>query len=783
MWIAHGLARTSVLRGRLRLAVLTLCLPIAVALDCWAGDFTAATCCDPPPNGNPTCWDGAYNYETCCKGRHSSGAKGGAGGSSGGGQGKAKKNAKAIEGPGSQSLARQRAVIDGVVVGIDLGTTYSAVAVFRGGRAEVIPNDQGNRITPSVAAFLETGERLVGEGAKNLLSTLPKQVIYDAKRLIGRGFQDRSVQMDRKTFPFRVVDRGGRPHVEVERGRSKSLVLAPEEVSALVLAKMKSIAEAYLGQEVRHAVVTVPAYFDDNQRSATMVAGEIAGLNVVRVISEPTAAAIAYGLERRNNGSKAKAGRSEVRALVYDLGGGTFDASLLSIDGGVFETLATCGNTHLGGEDFDRRVVQYLVEQFQRSTGKDPSGDRRAMQRLRVAVEGAKRALSTEVKTTVEVEAFFKGHDLRETLTRSKFEHLNAELFTKTLEPVKQVLKDAGLAKTDIDEIVMVGGSTRIPKIQQLIKDFFGLSQLPQHKVNPDEAVAIGAAIQGELLWRGSAEGQALTVGRPPSWDIVLVDVTPLSLGIEIEGGAMIVITPRNTVLPSVKTQTFTTVHDHQSHVYIPIYQGERPIAKKNRKLGQMILSGIPPAPVGVPQVDVTFRIDANGILHVTAKDKGTKQAASVSISAEKGRLSDEEVERMVQKAQRHAEQDREKLSRHDARAAFEGYLASLRSSVLDDDKARSKLSEEDLASLEEAVAEAAAWLAGEGGASVEDLQERRLRVEEVANPIVSRMYGRPSPAPASRSDDDDDDESEGYYPHGSDDHVVEDDGYEDQEL
>lgn len=534
----------------------------------------------------------------------------------------------------------------------------------------------------------------------------------------------------------------------------------------MVLMKMRAVAEAYLGEEVRHAVVTVPAYFNDNQRFATKVAGEIAGLNVVRVLNEPTAAAIAYGFEHR--AATGRSGRSELRVLVYDLGGGTFDVSLLSVDGGVFETLATCGNTHLGGEDFDRRVVEYVAGQFKARTGRDPSKDLRAMQRLRAAVERAKRALSAEVSTRVEVESFFEGVDLSEKLSRSKFEHLNDDLFTKTLEPVKRVLKDAGLGKKDVDEVVLVGGSTRIPKIQQLIQGFFELPRLPQHKVNPDETVAIGAAIQGELLWRGSPDGQALATGK--SWDIVLVDVTPLSLGIEVNSGGMAVIVPRNTALPTLKTQTFTTVHDHQTTVYIPIYQGERSVAKKNNKLGQMILSGIPPAPVGVPQVDVTFRIDANGILEVTAQDKGTQQAASVSISAEKGRLSEEEVERMLQKARRHAERDRELLARRDARAGLEAYVASLRGSVL----AGGKLPEDDQETLATAVEEAEAWLREAKKASADDLRDRRAVLEEVANPIVARLYGTPMPAPppeeaedAAEAQEEESDEYEEYYGDG----------------
>lgn len=736
--------------------VLAASLALACGLDCWAGDFTEATCCDLSlgPQGNPSCWDGRYTYEACCSNARRSVVEAGSSGK--------KKKAK------PQSVAKKKVPIDGVVVGIDLGTTYSAVAVLRGGRPEVIPNDQGNRITPSVVAFMRGGERLVGEAAKNVMGENPRHVVYDAKRLIGRGFSDRSVQMDRKSFPFRVVDRGGRPHIEVEKADGKAAALAPEEISAMVLMKMRAIAEAYLGEEVRHAVVTVPAYFNDNQRFATKVAGEIAGLNVVRVLNEPTAAAIAYGFEHRN--PRKRGGRSETRILVYDLGGGTFDVSLLSVDNGVFETLATCGNTHLGGEDFDRRVVDYVAGQFKAKTGKDPSKDMRAMQRLKAAVEAAKRTLSLQVSATVEVDGFFRGMDLREPLSRSKFEHLNEDLFTKTLEPLKRVLKDAGLGKQDVDEVVLVGGSTRIPKIQHLIQSFFELPKPPRHKVNPDETVAIGAAIQGELLWRGSAEGQALASSK--SWDIVLVDVTPLSLGIEVNNGGMAVIVPRNTALPTMKTQTYTTVHDHQTTVYIPIYQGERSVAKKNNKLGQMILSGIAPAPVGVPQVDVTFRIDANGILEVTAKDKGTGQAASVSISAEKGRLSEEEVERMLQKARRHAEQDRELLMRKDARAGLEAYIESLKGTVL----GAAKLPEGDREALKEALREVEDWLRGAAKASADELRDRRAALEEVANPIVARLYGRPAPAPPPSEDDaggsaeaeeDGGDEYEEYYGDG----------------
>mmetsp|Transcript_24259 Transcript_24259/g.55420 ORF Transcript_24259/g.55420 Transcript_24259/m.55420 type:complete len:737 (-) Transcript_24259:278-2488(-) len=708
-------------------------------LDCWAGDFNAAFCCDQShgPQGNTVCWDTVYTYESCCL----------------------PETRPAKQGDEKNTGIRKKVPIDGPVVGIDLGTTYSCVAIFRGGRAEVIPNDQGNRITPSVVSYLETGERLVGEAAKNVLSDHPKQTVYDVKRLIGRGFEDRSVQMDKKAFPFAVVERSGRPHIEMKKD-GKPVHLAPEEISALVLRKMKSIAESYLGEEVRHAVITVPAYFNDNQRSATMVAGEVAGLNVARIINEPTAAAIAFGLDRK----RSKAGGDEIKVLVYDLGGGTFDVSVLTVADGVFQTLATCGNTHLGGEDFDRNVVKYLVEQFSAKYKVDPTKDFRAMQKLRVAVEHGKRALSTSVRTTIDIEDFHAGKALVEELSRSKFEAINAKLFQKTLEPVKRVLQDAGLKRHEIHEVVMVGGSTRIPKIQSLIQDFFDLPKPPVHKVNPDEAVAVGAAIQGGILWEGSAMGGALVAVGQQTWDLVLIDVTPLSLGIELEGGSMAVIIERNTMLPAKKVKTYTTVYEGQASVYIPIFEGERPIARKNNRLGSLLLSGIPMAPAGIPQIDVTFKIDSNGILQVTAMDQATKKASSVSLSADKGRLSDEDVEKMVKDAQKYADKDKAFLMRNDARVAFRAYLNSVSSTVVGG-AVREKLDEDEIASIESAVAEAQAWLQESGTATAEEIADQRRAVEGLVNPVVTRVYGRGGGSTAdsgsSESDDEDEDTSD----------------------
>ncbi|KAJ5584131.1 uncharacterized protein N7459_003931 [Penicillium hispanicum] len=634
-------------------------------------------------------------------------------------------------------------------VGIDLGTTYSCVGVFRDDRIEIIANDQGNRTTPSFVAFTDT-ERLIGDAAKNQVAMNPHNTVFDAKRLIGRRFEDAEVQADMKHWPFKIIEKATKPVIEVDfKGETKQFT--PEEISSMVLTKMRETAEAYLGGTVNNAVITVPAYFNDSQRQATKDAGLIAGLNVLRIINEPTAAAIAYGLDKKVEGER--------NVLIFDLGGGTFDVSLLTIEEGIFEVKSTAGDTHLGGEDFDNRLVNHFVNEFKRKHKKDLTSNARALRRLRTACERAKRTLSSAAQTSIEIDSLFEGIDFYTSITRARFEELCQDLFRGTMEPVERVLRDAKIDKASVHEIVLVGGSTRIPKIQKLVSDFFNKDA--NKSINPDEAVAYGAAVQAAIL-SGDTSSKSTN-------EILLLDVAPLSLGIETAGGVMTALIKRNTTIPTKKSETFSTYSDNQPGVLIQVFEGERARTKDNNLLGKFELTGIPPAPRGVPQIEVTFDLDANGIMNVSAIEKGTGKSHKITISNDKGRLSKEEIERMLAEAEKYKAEDEAEAARIKSKNDLETYAWSLKNTVEEnenkkDGEQKLPLSAEESKKIQEKVKEVIEWLDSNQTADKEEYESQYKELQDIAGPALKSAYDQTGAggAPSGARQPDETEEAEG---------------------